>query len=100
LVAQWAAGRIELVAQFRLPAGNGMERSSVIKPLELAIARIQQLPEEEQEMLARFVLHELDVDSDWRHSSEAHGDALARLTADILAEDARGECPELDVEEL
>ena len=51
-------------------------------------------------MVARFVLHELDLDSDWRHSSEVHGDALARLTADILAEDARGECPELDVEKL
>ena len=77
-----------------------MERSSVIKPLELAIARIQQLPEEEQELVARFVLHELDLDSDWRHSSEVHGDALARLTADIIAEDARGECPDLDVEKL
>ena len=38
----------------------------MIKPLADAIARIRQLPEDEQALLARFVLHELDEDDAWR----------------------------------
>ena len=72
----------------------------MIKPLEDAIARIRQLPEDEQALLARFVLHELDEDDAWRRSSEAHGASLEQLLADVTAEEARGECPDLDVNDL
>jgi len=72
----------------------------MIKPLEDVIARIQQLPEREQELMARFVLHELAEDDAWRRSSEAHGQGLERLVADITAEDARGDCADLDVNDL
>jgi hypothetical protein len=72
----------------------------MIKPLEDAIARISKLPESEQELVARFVLHELDEDDAWRRSGEAHGKPLERLVAEIIAEDARGECPELDADDL
>ncbi len=67
----------------------------MIKPLEIAVARIQQLPEAEQERVARFVLHELDEEAAWLGSSESHTDALEKLAADIMAEDAKGDCPEL-----
>jgi hypothetical protein len=67
----------------------------MIKPLEMAVARIQQLPEAEQERVARFVLHELDEEAAWLASSESHTDALEKLAADIMAEDAKGDCPEL-----
>ena len=61
----------------------------MIKPLEDAIARIRHLPEDEQALLARFVLHELDEDDAWRRSSETHGASLERLFADVAAEEAR-----------
>jgi hypothetical protein len=72
----------------------------MIKPLEDAIARIQQLPEHEQELMARFVLHELAEDDAWRRSSETHTQGLERLAAEITAEDARGDCADLDVNDL
>lgn len=72
----------------------------MLKPLEDAIARMRQLPEDEQEMLARFVLHELDEDDAWRQSSMAHTKPLERLVAEINAEDARGECPDLNPNDL
>ena len=58
------------------------------------------MPENEQELLARFVLRELDEDDAWRRSSEAHGNRLERFVAAIIAEDDRGDCPELDVNDL
>jgi len=70
------------------------------KLLEDAIARIKKLPEAEQEAVARFVLHELDEDDAWRGSSEARHEPLKNLVAEIIAEDARGECPDLDVDDL
>ncbi|NDC53797.1 MAG: hypothetical protein EBZ74_05775 [Planctomycetia bacterium] len=72
----------------------------MIKPLEEVIARIQQLPEHEQELMARFVLHELAEDDAWRRSSERHTRGLERLHAEITAEDARGDCADLDVNDL
>jgi len=72
----------------------------MIKPLEDVIARIQQLPEAEQELLARFVLRELDEDDAWRRSGKAHGDGLERLVTEIMTEDARGDCPALEVDDL
>lgn len=76
-------------------AGRGM-----IKPLEDAIERMRHLPEEEQALLARFVMHELDEDRQWRRTSEAHGTRLAALVEEISGEDARGECPDLDLDRL
>jgi hypothetical protein len=72
----------------------------MINPLEMAVARIQQLPEAEQERVARFVLHELDEDAAWLRLSESHTDALEKLAADIMAEDANGECPDLGLDDL
>lgn len=72
----------------------------MIKSLEEAIARIRKLPETEQDLMARFVLHELDEDDAWRRSGEAKHEPLERLVAEVMAEDARGECPELDVSDL
>jgi hypothetical protein len=72
----------------------------MVKAIDAAIDRIRQLPETEQELLARFVLHEIDQDGAWRQTSELHTESLARLVDIISAEDARGECPDLDVGDL
>ncbi|MFM9025658.1 MAG: hypothetical protein ACKON7_10020 [Planctomycetaceae bacterium] len=72
----------------------------MIKPLEDVIERMRRLPDEEQAVMARFVLHELEEDEAWRRTSEAHGSRLAALVEEIVAADARGECADLDVERL
>jgi hypothetical protein len=72
----------------------------MVKTLEDMIARMRKLPEGEQELLARFVLHELDDDQAWRQAGELHGEGLARLVDQIIAEDDRGERPDLDVGQL
>ncbi len=72
----------------------------MVKALEDAIARMRQLPEGDQELLARFVLHELDDNQDWRRTSEAHGAGLERLVDQITSADDRSECPDLDVDQL
>lgn len=69
----------------------------MVKAIDAVIDRIRQLPETEQESLARFVLHEIDQDGAWRQTSERHAESLAGLVDIISAEDARGECPDLDL---
>jgi hypothetical protein len=51
----------------------------MVKAIDAAIDRIRQLPETEQELLARFVLHEIEQDGAWRQTSEMHTESLARL---------------------
>ncbi len=72
----------------------------MIKILEDAIERLRQLPEVEQESVARFVLHELAEDRAWRGASEIHTAGLSTLVSEVIAEDDRGECPDLDPERM
>jgi len=72
----------------------------MIKLLEDAIAKLRQLPEGEQESVARFVLHELEEDQEWRRASESHAEALKTLVFEVIAEDDRGECPDLNPDHM
>lgn len=68
--------------------------------LEDAITKLRQLPEGEQESVARFVLHELEEDQEWRRVSETHADSLKKLVAEVIAEDDRGACPDFDPDRM
>lgn len=72
----------------------------MIKLLEDVIAKLRQLPEGEQASVARFVLHELQEDHAWRRVSESHTESLAKLVDEMIIEDDRGECPDLDPERM
>lgn len=72
----------------------------MIKLLEDAIAKLRQLPEGEQESVARFVLHELHQDQEWRRASEIHSEVLSSFVSDVIAEDDRGECLDLDADRM
>ena len=72
----------------------------MIRLLEDAIAKLRQLPEGEQEAVARFVLHELEEDGEWRRASEIHSEALSAIVSEVIAEDDRGECPNLDPDRM
>jgi hypothetical protein len=61
------------------------------KALQQAIERLQQAPEDRQDVLAALLLHELDEDERWAHSTTANIDKLRGLVQDVLAADRRGE---------
>jgi hypothetical protein len=70
------------------------------KSLENAIERLQQLPDDRQELLARLVLHELEEDERWLKSTAANVDKLQKLASDVIEADLRGECEPLDPDTL
>lgn len=72
------------------------------KLLEEAFARVSELPQEEQDRFARFLLAELESERQWtelfnRPESE---ETLERLADDALTEHRVGRSRSLDVEEL
>lgn len=73
---------------------------TMTRALEQAIERLRQVPEDRQESLARLLIHEIEEDQRWIHSTEAHADQLKELIADVLNADARGECEPLDPDRL
>jgi hypothetical protein len=64
--------------------------------LEQAIKRLQQMPEDRQDSLARLVLHEIEEDERWMRSTESHAGKLEGLVKDVMEADRRGECEPLD----
>lgn len=69
--------------------------------LQQAVEKLQEMPEERQELLARLVLHEIQEDRLWKQSTEQHSEKLSQFVAEVLAEDERGECEDLnDVDSL
>jgi len=70
------------------------------KLMEQAIERVQALPANQQDQLARFLLGELKEDERWSASTAAHSDKLKGHISDLLADDARGVCEPLDPDKL
>ncbi len=68
--------------------------------MKQAIERVQALPENQQNELARFLLHELQEDDRWAVSTESNVSKLQELTNRILADDAAGNCEPLDPDKL
>ena len=70
------------------------------KTLQEAIERLQQMPEDRQDLLAKLMLHEIDEDEKWAKSTEANADKLRGLISEVLQADSRGECEPLDPDRL
>lgn len=68
--------------------------------LKKAIERLEQMPAERQDLLARLMLHEIEEDEQWMRSSETHTDKLQGLVDDVLDANRRGECEPLDPDKL
>jgi hypothetical protein len=58
------------------------------------------LPSNKQESVARFVLHELEEDGEWRRAREIHSEALSAIVSEVIAEEDRGECPNRDPDRM
>jgi len=65
------------------------------KPL-CVYARVKQLPETEQDVIATLILEELEDEALWDSAFAKSHDALAKLAAAALAEDQAGETQERD----
>jgi hypothetical protein len=64
--------------------------------LERAFAKASELPEEEQDFLARTLLEDLAAEGLWEESFARSQDELARLADEALAEHERGETRPLE----
>ena len=70
------------------------------KRMEKAIEALKSLPEEKQDSVADFVLHELESDERWEQTTAQHTAAVDRIVADVLEADRRGETEVLDPDRL
>ena len=52
--------------------------------LKKAIERLEQMPAERQDMLARLMLHEIEEDERWMQSTDKHADKLRGFVGDML----------------
>lgn len=68
--------------------------------LEQAIARLQTLPESEQNAIASIILEEIEEERSWDESFSRSPDLLAKLAASAMAEHYAGETEELDPDKL
>ncbi len=58
--------------------------------LQEAFAKAAALPPEQQEAIAAILMEEIAVDDRWQQSFAQSQDALAKLAAEALDEDAQG----------
>lgn len=68
--------------------------------LEQAVARLRQVPEDRQDLIARLILHELEEDERWMQSTDSNASKLQTLVDQVFDADDRGECEPLDPEKL
>lgn len=68
--------------------------------LERVIARLQTLPESEQDAIAAMILEEIEDDRRWDESFSGSSNILAKLAASAMAEYRAGKTQELDPETL
>lgn len=68
--------------------------------LERAFARLQTLPESEQNAIAAMILEEIEDDRRWDESFSRSPNILAKLAASAMAEYRVGKTQELDTETL
>jgi hypothetical protein len=64
--------------------------------LEQVIERLRQMPEDRQDLLAQFMLHEIEEDERWMRSTDSHSDKLQSFVHQILEDDRRGDCEPLE----
>ncbi len=74
---------------------QGMTRA-----LDTAIAKLSELPAEEQDRIARWLLDELEDEKQWARRFGTSQDALSKLAAEARADRAAGRATELDPDKL
>ncbi len=70
------------------------------KLLERVVQKARKLPDAEQDAIAAIILEELEDETRWEQAFSKSQDALARLSAEAMEEDQKGETKELDPDSL
>lgn len=70
------------------------------KLLEQAFTKASKLPEEEQNVLARVILEELEAEQKWDALFEKSSDLLEELANEALKEHKAGKTKQLDPDQL
>ncbi len=70
------------------------------RTLDTAIAKLESLPAEEQDRVARWLLDELHDEELWANQFVTSQEALSKLAAEARAENAAGKTTELDPDNL
>ena len=73
---------------------------AMARTLDTAIAKLESLPAEEQDRVARWLLDELHDEELWANQFATSQDALSKLAAEARAERAAGKTTELDPDNL
>jgi hypothetical protein len=61
-----------------------------------AVQKASKLPEAEKNVIAAIILEELEDDARWKKAFSKSQDALAKLAAEAIEEDRKGQTKELD----
>lgn len=70
------------------------------KLFQQVVGKVSQLPEEEQDAIARIVLDEMDSDKRWSDLFGRSPKTLSKLADEAWAEHERGESKALDPDKL
>lgn len=70
------------------------------KLLERALAKVAELPEEQQDALAAMLLEEIEDEARWDAAFAGSQDLLARMAAEAMAEHRAGQTRDLNTERL
>ena len=70
------------------------------KLLEQAIAKIKNLPDNEQDIIATIIIEEIEDEIQWEKAFADSQDILAKLAAEAMTEYRAGKTQELDPETL
>jgi len=70
------------------------------KLLERAMKKARRFPDAEQDAIATIILEELEDEARWEQAFSKSQDALAKLAAEAMEEDQKGETKELDPDSL
>jgi hypothetical protein len=68
--------------------------------LQKVIEKLRSLPEDKQDQIAGFVLHELEENARWEATTAKHRGKVAKLVEQILNDEKHGRTEELDPESL
>ena len=68
--------------------------------LEKAFAQVSKLPEDQQDVFAEWIIHELESEEYWSQLFAKSQDILAELADEALQEYYDGKTQELDVDKL
>ena len=80
--------------------GHRQYTAVITRTLDIAITKLTELPSEEQDRIARWLLEELRDEELWSKQFSASQESLTKLAAEARAERAKGETNDLDPDKL